>query len=145
MWFVNTFIRLCAPLQYSHRYSSHSSQNDTGGMSLLVHMPQDFLLAIRLRIRNVCRTAKSVRNASVPLTGTLCFALHCGQMSVSFCPDFFRIRSRQPLQNVWQHGSTLGSLNSSRHTLHVRSSCSFSAILLKVSSHLGVLPAQVKS
>ena len=95
-------------------------------------MPQDILLAVRLCLRKACRTVKSVEKAPVPPTGTLCSALHCGQMRLPFCPDFSRIRSRQPLQNVWQHGSTLGCLKSSRHTLHVRSltSCSFSAILL---------------
>ena len=116
------------------------------------------LLVLKLRVRKVCRTVKSVGNASTPLTGiaccglagerpasflwnattgTGCLTLHCGQMSIVFCSDFSRIRSRQPLQNVWQHGSTLGSLNSSRHTLHVRSSCSFSAILSQYSSNQG--------
>ena len=146
-WLRQSFIFLWAVQQKSQRNASQVAQYAVDGL-VLSHSPHTGLASFVCMTCKTCRSwvrEKSVRNPAAPLSGTLCSFRHCGQMSRSVFPwVFFRIRSRHPLQNVWQHGSTLGSLNLSRHTVHVRSFVSFASPQVAIFRSQWAFPGKIR-
>lgn len=61
-----------------------------------------------------------LKSVSNPLSGTLNSLLHNGHLILDEL--FMTTPFKQPLQNVWLHGRTFGSLNISKHIEHLISS-----------------------